>query len=207
MSIVYRTVLINLLLKPKKAFGTIYTYGLYKYTWPFFVLMGISGKLSAKLFILADSRNEIFLQLSGYVVWGALVGWVGFWIFTMLISVTGKWLDGRADSDELFDITSYAAIASVITLLSTIICLYLLRHAGYTDGKYPHTWDNIFYRIERVHHYIDSAGGLYFFILMVIGVSVAQGFNIARAILNIILPFAILMAAFFVAIEVAKLFV
>jgi hypothetical protein len=205
MSLVYRTVLINLLLKPKKAFGTIYAYGLYRYTWPFFVLMGISGKLGAKLFILADSRNEIFLQLSGYVVWGALVGWVGCWIFTMLISVTGKWLDGRADSDELFDITSYAAIASVITLLSTIICLYLLRHAGYTDDKYPHTWDNIFYRIARAHHYINSAAGFYGFILLVIGVSVAQGFSIATGFINVLLPVLITAAAVIIGVGFVKL--
>src|SRR4051812_24953534 len=108
MSIAYRTVLINLLLKPKRAFGTIYAYGLYKYTWPFFVLIGISGRLNGKLLILADSRNDIFLQLSGCVILGALVGWVGFWIYTALISYTGTWLDGKANPDELFNIVSYA---------------------------------------------------------------------------------------------------
>jgi hypothetical protein len=206
MSLAYRTVLINLFFKPKKAFSTIYAYRLYRYTWPLFVLMGISGRLNGDLFKLADSRNIFLFHFISDLVVGALMGWIGMWIFSMLISFMGKWLlDGRTDSDELFDLVSYTAVASVITLLATVVCFCLLRYAGYNGNHYLHNWGDFFHRVERVHYYIGRAANLYSFVLLVIGVSVAQGVSIARGLLYVVFPVFIILAAFLLAIKVGPL--
>jgi hypothetical protein len=38
----YKTVLINLVTRPSKAFATIYSYDLYKYKYIFFALIGVA---------------------------------------------------------------------------------------------------------------------------------------------------------------------
>jgi hypothetical protein len=182
----YKVVLLNLITRPLKAFATIYSYDLYKHSYPFLVVIGIAQYINRHQFKLADTRKNLLGPLIMDIGLGAIFGWMGVAIFSWLIYATGTWFKGRTTSSEMFNITSYAALPSVLTLISSLTCIIILRNAGYTDDSYPHVWGNFYYQVIKVNYAINIMANIYYFFLMVLAVSVAQGFTIGKAVLNVI---------------------
>lgn len=189
----YKTVLINLVTRPSKAFVTIYSYDLYKYKYIFFALIGVAQYINREHFKLADSRNSLLGPLMRDIGLGAIFGWMGVAVFSWLIYATGTWLKGRTTSSEMFNIASYAALPSILTLISSLACIILLHNAGYTDANYPHVWGNFYYQIININYAINIIANIYYFLLMVQAVSVAQGFTIGKAVLNVISGIAVVI--------------
>lgn len=197
----YKIVLFNLVTNPFKAFATIYSYDLYKYKYFLFAIIGIAQYINREHFKLADTRNSLLFPLMCDIGLGAVFGWMGVAVFSWLIYATGGWLKGRTTSSEMFNIASYAALPAVLTLISSLVCIIMLRNNGYIDTNYPHVWSNTYYRIITLNYAVNAAANIYYFVLMVIAVSVAQGFTIGKSALNVILGFAI------VAVPLAILFI
>jgi len=193
MELVYRTVLINIIKKPLKAFRVIYYYGLDKYKYLFLSIAGISYTINRQFFILADSRTHLLWPLAGAVGLGALLGWIGVALLSQLIYWSGTWIKGKGSSGDILNIASYAALPDILRIISALTCILLLRHFAYEDAQYPHVWGNIYYTIVRLKFYFGWAITLYYFVLLVIGISVVQDFSIGKSILNLLLAISIVM--------------
>ncbi len=189
----YKTVLINIVKKPLKAFGTIYAFDLYKYQYVFLAIAGMAFTVSRQFYALADTRNTFFFPFVTSVVVGAIFGWVGIGIFSLLIYWTGTWIKGRATSRDIINIMAYASLTNTLILIIGLICIAALRFLGYSGVNYPHVWGNTYYTIIQCYFYLTVIINILYIVLTTLGVSVAQGFSVKKGFFNVLLAALVLI--------------
>ncbi len=86
----YKAVFINLIKRPRRAFDAIHQYGLDRCKYPLLILAGITSAVNKRILTLADSHENYLFGMLTTIAIGALVGWLGIFIFSGLVSVVGK---------------------------------------------------------------------------------------------------------------------
>jgi hypothetical protein len=201
----------NLFLKPRKTFTTIYNYELFKFQYHLFVLAGINNVLARKWIETADvSSNLIFKLMIDFAI-GALFGWLPLLFLSWLLYLSAKWLKGKADFTTVYNISGYAvSLPAFISLLSTIVCILILRSNGYTKSVNISgtniNWHQTFYIVVRIHLYLSWGLNFYYAFLTVIGISVVQEFTIVKSILNVLLAIMIIVIPLVIVIFFPLLF-
>ncbi|TSJ44197.1 hypothetical protein FO440_08495 [Mucilaginibacter corticis] len=190
----YKVVLSNIVKKPLKAFGTIYAYNLYKYQYVFLAITGIAFMTKRQFYKLADTNNPFFFTFITNIGLGAIFGWMGIGVFSLLIYWAGIWLKGRATLHDIINIMAYATLISLVIFVAGMGCIIALRILGYAGANYPHVWGNPYYTIAKSFYYFSRLIMLFYLTLAVIGVSVAQGFTITKGALNVLLAVLIVIA-------------
>ncbi|QQL48325.1 YIP1 family protein [Mucilaginibacter ginkgonis] len=205
MTNLYRAVLSNLLIKPKKAFKLIKRYDLDKYQFYFLILIGITNVIHRDFLKLSDINNNFWPREFVLILVGALIGWVGIYIYSYLIYLTGKWFGGHGDQSQIFNMLSYAAVPGILILMISLIAIIILRVLNFSVADYnvqQHIWgDDYFAIIQTVKYSVNFIAWCHF-ILTIIGLTVFQGFGIGKSIANvlaalmiIILPIALFVLA------------
>jgi hypothetical protein len=194
MQLTYKLVLLNLWKKPKKAFNTINQYNLFKYQIHLFVFAGVTNAVSRRFIDLSDSRHNLLQTLASSIFAGALIGWIGLLVVSGLIYVIGKWIKGQATSTEITNMVAYATVPFVISFVFTAVCVLLLRFLRFQDGTYAYfqSWSNSYYVITKIHSYVNILISLYYFALLVIGISAVQNFSILKSLLNLLICIAVI---------------
>lgn len=178
----------KLLASPRDAFKFINDYKFDKHVT---ILLCMAGIVQA--FDKATSKNlgDSF-SLPGLIAFciiiGGLFGWITYYIYSALISWTGKWLEGRADTQSILRILAYSLFPSLFILI-----LLIPQIAIYGNGMFQSDYDpsnsglinNIVYFGLLL---IGAVLGIWSFVLSVIGISEVQKFSIWKALLNLLLP-------------------
>lgn len=188
----------NLLLKiwrhPQATLRYILAYCPNKYIIPLLVLGGITraiGRLQWKG--LGNMSVNTALMLA--VVMGGLTGWISYYVYAWGLALTGRWLGGQADSGTFRTVTAWALLPTCLTLLTTALA-YSIQGEGY---------------FQDVDLDIATSNGLVVFLLALIelaltawavvifvkGTMLVQQFGVGRAILNMVLPGAVVLAIVF----------
>lgn len=124
---------------------------------------------------------------------GVVFGWLTAYIYAALISWTGGWLEGEANTRSIMRVIAYASIPSIIALVLIIpqVVLYgediFMENGDLLSGGLA---TNIIYWGVII---LEMILGLFTFVLHVIGVSEVQGFGIGKAFLNLLLPVLVIL--------------
>ena len=185
----------KLLTSPRDAFKFITDY---KYDKHVTLLLCLAGIVRA--FDRAASKNlgdsfSLLGLIAFCVIIGGLFGWITYYIYASLISWTGKWLEGTANTQSILRTLAYAMFPSVFILI-----LLIPQIAIYEIGMFQSDYDiSNSGLINNIVYYglllCSVALGIWSFVLSIIGISEVQKFSIWKALLNLLLP-----ALFFVAI-------
>lgn len=198
MNHVYKTVFLKIIFSPRKAFATIETYELFKYHYYLFGFAGINNILVRNWLDVADSSNNLLVKLIKYIAAGAFLGWLPLLFVSWLIFHSGKWLKGQAEFLTIANLMGYAFFYPVfLSLISTISNISFLRLNGFNKSDYYNNLDinshSTFELVIHIHRYINWGFNIYYAVLIVIAISVIQGFTIIKSMLNIFLAVLIIV--------------
>jgi hypothetical protein len=137
---------------------------------------------------------------------GGLFGWITNYIYAALMSWTGKWLKGNANTNSIIRVLAHATIPSILSLPLLIpqIGIYgveLFKSNG--DITSAHWMSNVIFYGSLSLNFVF---GIYTIVLLVIGISEVQKFSIGYSILNLFLPILVLMVPIFIIALVVGLF-
>lgn len=162
-----------------------------KYEKYFFVLLFLGGVSSA--FDRASSQNlgdtkSLLAIVAGCVILGGFFWWISYYIYAALLSWTGKWLDGKGDTDSIYRIIAYAMIPSVAALFflvpeTAVYGVDIFRENG--DLVNSGIVGNIVFWSSELLKFIL---GIFTLVFLVVGISEVQKISVGKAILNLLLP-------------------
>ena len=179
-------------LNPRTVFKFINENQYEKYLIILFILAGISNSIDRAVFRDAgdDLSLEVILLMSIFL--GGLLGWISYYIYAALLSWTGKWLDGKADTKSILRVCGYATIPTSIALIFVMVQIYF-SGIGYfqTEGfiYYENSMEEYIIWASLISEFILGIWSMIFFI---VGISEVQGFSLSRAAVNLFLPIVII---------------
>lgn len=178
---------------PREVFKFINKYKYDKYGTILLILAGISRTFDrASMKNMGDSFS-LWGIIAFCIIIGALFGWITYYIYSALISWTGKWIDGKGNTDSILRVLSYALIPSIISLFFIIPQIAVYGNEIYkSDGDITSGGiiSNIIFYSSLI---IEAALGIWSLVLCVIGISEVQKLSIGKSILNLILPAIVIM--------------
>lgn len=178
---------------PKKVLKYINDYEYKKHFYLLLVLAGI-----VRYFDNASNNNmadhyPLWMILSMGVIFGGLFAWIGFYIYSSLLSWTGKWLNAEGTRERLMRILVYASYPVIFSLFITA-----LQILTFGADLFKSEWGEIeLDSSDQLIVYVTSAVKLilsiWTLVLIVLGIAEVQKLSIGKAILNLILPALVLI--------------
>lgn len=140
---------------------------------------------------MGDNSSLLSIVLGAVILGGAL-GWISYYIYAALLSWTGKWLNGVGNTSSIYRVIGYAIFPSVLSLLFLVPQMAVYGNDVFRDVNYDSagTFGNIIFWVSV---FFQVALSLTTIVFMVIGLSEVQKFSTGKAILNIILPIAVII--------------
>jgi hypothetical protein len=184
----------KLITSPKEAFRFINDYKFERHVTLLLFLAGI-----VQTFDKATNKNmgDSF-SLPGLIafciIFGGIFGWITYYIYAASISWTGKWFQGRADTQSILRILAYSLFPSVFMLI-----LLIPQIAIYGNGMFQSDYDISSTGLVNniVYFGLLLCGvilGIWSFVLSIIGISEVQKFSIWKALLNLLMPALLLIS-------------
>ena len=173
---------------PRKVFKFINTYKYDKYVTGLLILAGITRTFDRASVKNMGDNYSIWGIIAFCIIIGALFGWITYYIYSALISWTGKWINGKGNTASILRVLSYALIPSIISLLLIIpqIVIYgneIFKAEG--DISSGGIVSNIIVYGSMI---IEFTLGIWSLVLCIIGISEVQELSIGKSILNLVLP-------------------
>lgn len=178
---------------PREVFKFVNTYKYDKHTTILLILAGISKAFDRASMNNMGDKFSLLGLIAFCIIIGGIFGWITYYIYSALISWTGKWLNGKGNTDSILRVLSYALIPTIISLLLLIpeIVIY---------GNEIFKWEGdissggiISNLIVYGSIFLEFALGIWSIVLCVIGISEVQKISIGKSILNLILPAIVIM--------------
>lgn len=178
---------------PRQVFTYINTTHYDKYVTVLLILFGITRAFEREMVHRSGDAISIAEILIFCVLFGGISGWLSLNIYAEMISWVGKRMQGKADSDSILRILSYASFPSILALLLVIPVFAIFGMEAFQTKKSVMEVGGIssviFYGIVIVQTIL----GCCTLVLSVIGVSELQKFSITQAILNLVLPLLMIL--------------
>lgn len=178
---------------PREVFKFIITYKYDKYVTVLLIFAGISRTFDRASMKNMGDNFSIWGIVAFCIIIGAIFGWVTYYLYSALISWTGKWINGKGNTDSILRVLSYALIPSIISMLFLIPQMIVYGNEMYkSDGDITSGGivSNIIFYGSMI---LELALGLWSLVLCVIGISEVQKLSIGKSILNLILPAIVIM--------------
>jgi hypothetical protein len=177
-------------LSPRKVFKYLHDKSYDKFLYPLLFLAGLTNAINNNRI---DNDNAILIKLIIGAVVGGLLGWIGMLLFAAIMSWTGKWINGKAETMQLLRVSAYAYIPSIVAVLSVLILILLFGPKVLAPSF---TIETITLPEILIYFFlllIQFSLAVWAFILYLIGISVAQNFSIGKAFLNILLSLMVIL--------------
>lgn len=179
--------------EPRRIFNYIEKAKYEKYFYILMVLAGITGSLDRAMEKgLGNDQSIIFILISA-TIFGGLLGWIGYYIYAALISWTGKWLDGKGNTESIYRVMAYALIPSILSLLVIFSQILIFGSSSFQNNfeiSESKTVESVIFIILNIGNLGLAVVNIIFY---GIAISVVQKFGIEKAILNLLLPILIIV--------------
>ncbi len=181
--------------RPKETIRKIITVDpKYKY-WILCVLYGLPMGLNMAQSSSLAAHVPMWAVVIGALIVSGLLGWIGITVTTALLFWTGKWIGGTGRFDTVRTAVAWSNVPNIIT---TITWVALIAVFG-TQLFCKDFAETPFFGYEAgtvfLVFLLQSIASIWGFIMLLNGLSEVQGFSLWRAVLNVIIPFLIVVAA------------
>jgi len=186
-------------LHPRHTYRFIFKNCPEKYVWGLLIVGGVAGSLGNSTEYSGLTGVTGFLLLVLSVAIGGILGPVANLIFAALLRRTAIWLNGTADYSKVLTVLAWSLVPTVAGVV-----FFLARWLYFGNDIFQGNTD-LSTSLSDIIYTVISAGEtilwIWSLVIMVIGLSEANGFGIGRAIANVLLAsFVIFLFAFFLAI-------
>jgi hypothetical protein len=186
---------------PRKVFRYIDEKNYSKYLLPLMAIAGVE-----RSFAVAMNLNfgDYFLPFGIVIictVMGIIFGAFGYFGIAYLVEFFGKYLGGAAPRHKIMNILIYASVGALMALP-----LYFVEYLYFGMTQYKFSWVPVQTILDPlVAYYVISALrviiGAWTVALMTFGISELRGISFWKAFLNVIIPLAAVLAAFWFLIK------
>ncbi|RYU80719.1 Yip1 family protein [Hymenobacter persicinus] len=177
--------------QPRRTLESILLYHPDKYVPVLLCLGGIARAVDrASQQNAGDKMGTVAVLLLTFVV-GGLTGWIFYYFYAWMLSLTGRWLNGTAGSETFRTVLAWSLVPTVVSL-----ALLLPEVLLFGDELFKSTPADISFSdsvIWIVISLIQLTLGIWSLVILVHGISLVQHFTAGRAILNLILPVAVIL--------------
>ncbi|MDX1315685.1 MAG: Yip1 family protein [Eudoraea sp.] len=173
---------------PRKVFKYINDNQYDQYVYLLLALAGITNGFNRAVDRDLGDTMSLWGIIGMSVILGGLLGWISYYIYAGLISITGKWLKGIGNTSSLLRAFSYALIPTVLALLIVFVQISVYgRELFKSDGDLTSAGliPNLVFYGSFV---IELILGIWTLVLFVVAVSEVQKFSIGKSILNMLIP-------------------
>ncbi len=177
---------------PKSVFRFINYYEYDKYMVLLLVLVGISNAFDQAFARTMADKLPMVAVIALCIIFGALLGWIGSFIYASLLSWTGRWLKGKATTDDMVKVIAYANIPVVCSLAILPVKIIINGDGMFRQGGEFAT-DSLTALLNSGLMVVDAGLTLWTLVLTIVGIAVTQQFNFWKAILNVLLPILIFL--------------
>ncbi|WP_164122313.1 YIP1 family protein [Sphingobacterium sp. xlx-130] len=194
-----RFIISNIWTKPRWFFNYITDQRFEKYMWILFYFGVLAGNLSRFREIEVDNITPMSIFIKVFLV-NAILTIIFYQLFAFILSLTGKWISGSAQSKDIFRIMCYAIIPGIGLLVLHIVGVSLFGPSYFTKAFWAVSTDQGINTFKMVYQVVQSILAINVVFFFIIGIAVTQKFSIWKAILNIALPvliFSAIVAAFY----------
>ncbi len=188
-----KEIFIKIWTEPRRVLKYIHETKYEKYFYVLLFLAGVSGAFDRAANRNLGENASLLGLIAGCIILGGFLGWLSYYIYAALLNWTGKWLDGKGDTDSIYRILAYAMIPSAISLIFLVpqIAVYGID-LFVKDGDLVNAgivgnivfWGAILLEIIL---------GIFTIVFSVIGLSEVQKISVWKAILNLVLPLLIIL--------------
>lgn len=165
-------------------------------------LLALTGAVAALSF-LSLTRLGNGTSSQGVIVMVGIMGGVSgiFWytIWAWIMSGMGRWLKGKAGPGLFKMVVAWSGLPIILKLPFLVFGFYLTAESHGGAGTAFQLWAGLFNSL------IGTGLNIWALILLVKGVAVIQNFQTGKAILNVVLPWLVLIVPIIVMIFVADI--
>lgn len=173
---------------PRLVFKYLHEYHDDGHTHILLILAGIGKGLDRASTQSMGDRMSLLTVLGLTILAGGAFGWITYNIYAALMSWTGKWLKGKANSSEILRVLAYAMIPTVAALLIVGLELAIFGNGMFQSEMDLEDFSFIAQGVYYVSPFVEIALGIWTVCLAVVGISEIQKFSIGKSILNLMLP-------------------
>lgn len=172
--------------KPKRTLSYILQNQPEKYVPVLLCLGGIVRAIDrASMKGMGDKMSTITVLVMA-LVGGGLFGWITYYFYGWLLSVTGRWISGNGSAANFRTVIAWALIPSIFTLLLLLPELLIFGDDLFrSERTNTSTFHDV---IWIVFGLLEAVLGTWTIVILVKGVSLVQNFAAGKAIVNILLP-------------------
>lgn len=167
----------------------------------FLALSAIYGLPMALNFAQNFSLGEkvpIWAILIGALIVCTIFGMIGISVSTWLLHVTGRWIKGKGSYQMIRTAVAWSNVPNIVTILMWIVLMSVFGRAvfnkQFSDTHFIGFQAGIVFIVFLVQAVISIWG----FIILLQGLSEVQGFSVWKALLNVLIPFVIVVAIIWV---------
>ena len=181
-------------LSPRRVFKFINDHRYDSLTTLLVIFGGITSALNRASDKHMGDSMSLFAVLIISVIVGAVFGWLSYYIYAALMSWTGKWMKGKGNTDALFRMISYSLIPSLIILPLILTRILLIGNKEFQNNVDLYSEGTLVAVLCFITYFLEFMFGLWTLFIIVVGISEIQQFSIGKAIVNLILPGAMILA-------------
>ena len=163
----------------------------------FVILSGIYGfpmALNLAQNFSLGASIPVWAILIGALIICILLGMIGITISTWLLHFTGRWIGGRGSFQTVRTAVAWSNVPNVVTILMSLILVAMfgraMFNAAFSATHFMGTQAGIIFIVFL----LQAVASIWGFIILLVGLSEVQGFSVWKALLNVLIPFVIVVA-------------
>lgn len=174
-----------------------------KYLIPLYILGGIHSSIDRA--ISKDSGNTMdpWLIITLAIIFGGGLGWISYYIYAYFLSLTGRWIDGKAEPREFRTVLCWSSIPSICSLI-----LFIPQFIIYGEDLFRSEWSNTewWYLISFIGFgLLELTLGIWSLVIFIKGIMILQGFGVGKSLLNAFIPVFLLIGVVLVIVLIIVL--
>lgn len=139
-------------------------------------------------------KVPLWAILIGSLIVCTLLGMIGISISTWLLHVTGRWIGGRGTFQTVRTAVVWSNVPNVVTILMWIVLLCTFGGAVFNKQFSETPFVGYQAGIVFIVFLIQAVVSVWGFIILLQGLGEVQGFSAWKALLNVLIPFVIVVA-------------
>jgi hypothetical protein len=132
--------------------------------------------------------------LLGALIICTLLGMIGITISTWLLHFTGRWIGGRGSFQTVRTAVAWSNVPNVVTILMGLIMVAMFGRAMFNPAFSATHFMGTQAGIVFIVFLLQAVASIWGFVILLVGLSEVQGFSVWKALLNVLIPFVIVVA-------------
>jgi hypothetical protein len=141
-----------------------------------------------------EVKVPLWAILIGSLIVCTLLGMIGISISTWLLHVTGRWIGGKGTYQMIRTAVTWSNVPSIVTILMWIVLLCTFGGAVFSKQFSETHFAGYQAGIVFIVFLIQAVVSIWGLIILLQGLGEVQGFSAWKALLNVLIPFVIVVA-------------